>query len=300
MPTLRTIEQDIGDLAYIQNVMETYELVAATYMRRTKQSIIQSRAFYEGLQHAYDEVSRANHEELAHIKESHSFFKAGFWKNITTRMRHRREAAIWLSANTGLYGDIIQKTFAAFLEHISSVKTDIVIVGKRGKLLFDERMPRTRYTYRDLPDTVTDIHNLASFMDLFSTYERIRVFYGKFESFVVQTPVSTVLGEELEQASSAVTQNPTEMHPATQYIFEPSLKEIAYFFETEIATSLFQQITEESRLAKLAARMYQLDAAIGNISGTLSSITFERQRLLHQLENKRQLELINSRIALGI
>ena len=299
MSTLRTIEQDIDDLTYIDTVMETYESVAAIYMRRTKKSIVENRVFYDGLRNTYDEVSYAYQQELAAIKEKHSLFPIAFWKTLTTRMRRGREVAVWLSANTGLYGDVVQKTFNMFLEHITSTKTDVIIVGKRGKLLFDERMPHVRYVYRDLPDTMTNMENLTSLTELFSRYKRIHVFYGKFESFVSQIPNSTVLGE-IQQTQTTNTQELPRIKPVTQYLFEPSLKEVAHFFETEIIASLFQQITEESRLAKLAARMYQLDAATEHITDILSGAVFERQRLLHQLANKRQLELVSSRIAIGI
>ena len=296
MSTLHTIEQEIEDLEYIDNMMETHESVAATYMRRTKQSIVKSRAFYDGMRNAYDDVSRAYREEFADTKQKTSFFSGIFWKTLANRVRRKQEVTVWLSSNTGLYGDIIQKTFQVFLQHISSVKTDIIIVGKRGKLLFDERMPRTRYMYQDMPDTATSPKDLASLVVLFSQYRRVRVFYGKFESFVSQKAFSTMLGD-IQETSTADNK---EMKPATQYLFEPSLKEVARFFETEILASLFIQITEESRLAKLAARMYQLDAATEHIAKILSTVVFERQKLLHQLENKRQLELVNSRIALDI
>lgn len=302
MITLHTIEQEIDDVEYIDNIMETYESVAATYMRRTKQVIVKSRVFYDGLKNTYDDVSYAYKQESQTMKQKTSFFNRGFWKTLTSHIRQKQEVAVLLSANTGLYGDIIQKTFATFLQYVTSTKSDIIVVGKRGKLLFDERMPGVQYTYRDLPDTTTNAEDIASLMALFSRYRRIRVFYGKFESFVSQTPISTILGDMQQTVAtpSKEMNAPKQVKPSTLFLFEPSLKEIIHFFETEILASLFGQITEESRLAKLAARMYQLDAATEHITGILSTMAFERQKLLHQLENKRQSELVNSRIALGI
>src|SRR3989338_7865141 len=195
MSTLHTIEQEIDDFEYIDNMMETYEFVAATYMRRTKQSIVKSRAFYDGIKNTYADVAYAYQQESMNKKQKTSFFSRSFWNTIASRVRRQREVTVWLSSNTGLYGDIIQKTFQAFLTYISSAKTDIVIVGKRGKLLFDERMQRTRYTYQDLPDITTNMEDLTSLMALFSHYHRIHVFYGKFESFVSQMPISTTLGD---------------------------------------------------------------------------------------------------------
>lgn len=300
MSTLRTIEEDIDELGYIRNVLETYESVAATYMRRTKQSIVESRVFYDGLHGMYDEVSYAYQNELAAVKRKRSLFRLSYWKTLARRVGSRREVAVWLSANTGLYGDIIQKTFQSFLRHISATKSDVIVVGRRGKLLFEEHMPRSRYIYRDLPDNTTDMKDIISLMELFSHYRRIHVFYGKFESFVSQIPTTTLLSEIQHQISPATAQENKHIKPTVQYLFEPSLQEVAHFFETEILASLFQQITQESRLAKLAARMFQLDAATENIGGVLSAVVFERQKLVHQLENKKQLELANSRIAIGI
>lgn len=297
MNTLQTIEENMRQLEYIRNIMETYEAVAAAYMRRAKKSIVESRSFYEGLMGMYDEVSRMYQKEITEALNKRTL-RARVWKTIFGKFLKPREACVLLSANAGLYGDIIQKTFQAFLQYVLTVKTDIIIVGKRGKTMFDEHMPNMRYTFVDLPDAAIEVDQIAHLTKLLTTYKEIRVFYGKFESFVSQIPASSVLGGIPQvSAKTPKAHRPTS---AMLYLFEPSLKEIARFFETEIFISLFQQLIQEGHLAKLAARMYQLDNATENIGTSLHTITFEHQRMTHQLENKKQLETINSRFAIGI
>lgn len=297
MTTLQTIEDTVEQLAYIQTIVETYESVAASYMRRTKQSIVDSRAFYDGIHTIYDEVLETHQKDIADALYKRPLHKR-VWQKLTSGVQKQKEASILLSANTGLYGDIVQKTFFAFMKHVSSTKSDIIIAGKRGKLLFDEHMPRTRYTYFDMPDTTIDTEHIFAITNKLSSYQRVHVFYGKFVSFVTQTPTDTLLGGSPQVP--ATTKSSLREVPAVLYLFEPSLKEVVQFFETEIFASLFQQLAQESRLAKLAARMYQLDAASEGIQNTLTTATLERQKLVHQLENKKQLETVHSRIAMGL
>ena len=64
-----------------------------------------------------------------------------------------------------------------------------------------------------------------------------------------------------------------------KYIFEPSLETIVIFFETEIFSSLLEQVFHESRLAKLASRMVLLDRASVAVAHALARTVSKRSRL---------------------
>lgn len=297
MATLQTIDEEIRLLGYIKSLVETYESLAALYMRRTKQSVVDSRTFYNGLQNIYEEVLQAYRSDIRAFARKKMFGKRV--KQVLLHPRQRRAAAVLLSVNTGLYGDIVYKTLSAFARYVSSAPVDSIIVGKRGKLLFNELLPKTSHTFIDFPDNKLDMEHITSLAKLLSSYQEVRVFYGKFESFVSQVPTDSVLRSEQQQTGASRDKSSAD-HPAVLYLFEPSLQQVAKFFETEIFTSLVEQVLHESQLAKFASRMYLLDAAVGRIKNTLNTATFSRQKLIHRKVNKEQFEITSYRIALGI
>lgn len=297
METLQTIKEEIGQLEHLQRLLLTYESIAALYMRRTKNMVIDSRAFYEGLRSVYDEVLQAHHWEIEAIGKKRPFSKRLF--HLLRGLQQKRNAAVLLSVNTGLYGDIIQRTLFSFIEYIKSTKTDCIIIGRRAKILFEELLPKTPYIYIEFPDTAIDVERILTASHLLSRYQQVRVFYGRFESFISQVPTDTLLG--LEQQTSLIRKlQQSKKTPAVLYLFEPSLEEVTQFFETEIFTSLFQQLVEESHLSKLASRMFLLDNAAGRIHTMLTATDLKRQRTAHKIQNKKQLEAVHSRIAMGI
>ncbi|GEM_PF-662247 len=297
MSTFREITEEVSKLDYIQTLLSTYESIAALYMRRTKNMVVDSRAFYEGLRGIYDEVLEAHRVEIESVFKKRSFTKRLL--GAFSGRKKQKDAAVLLSVNTGLYGDIVLKTLREFSKHVQSQKTDVVIMGKRGRYLFESLMPRTPYVYMEFPDTAIDVDKIISAADFLSGYRRVHVFYGKFESFVLQVPKDTTLGSagELSAQHAAVKQ---KGKPAVLYLFEPSLKEVARFFEKEIFASLFQQLVEESHLAKFASRMYLLDNATRRIRDIAAVTELNRQRAIHQIQNKKQLEVVYSRIAIGV
>lgn len=297
MATLQTIDEDIRLLGYIKSLVETYESLAALYMRRTKQSVVDSRTFYNGLQYIYEEVLQAYQSDTRALAPKKMFGR--HIKQLLLHPRQRRAAAVLLSVNTGLYGDIVYKILSAFVHHVSSAPTDCIIVGKRGQLLFNELLPKMPYTFIDFPDNKLDTEHIVAMAELLSQYREVRVFYGKFESFISQVPADTVLRSGQQQTGVSADKS-SAGHPAVLYLFEPSLQQVAKFFETEIFTSLVEQVLHESQLAKFASRMYLLDAAVGRIKKTFSTTTLMRQKFIHRKINKEQFEITSHRIALGI
>ncbi|MEK7173513.1 MAG: F0F1 ATP synthase subunit gamma, partial [Patescibacteria group bacterium] len=297
METIQAISEELVQLGQLQRLLITYESIAALYIRRAKSSVVDSRVFYEGLRGIYDEVLQAYRSEVKALEKKPSIRKR--MVQLFSGNQQKQDAAVLLSVNTGLYGDIVHRTLTAFIQHVSSVKTDCIVIGKRGKILFEEFLPDRPYTYIDLPDSTIDVEKILTASQLLSVYQRVHVFYGKFESFISQIPADTVLG--IEQQSSLISKLPrSSQTPTVLYLFEPSLREVTKFFETEIFASLFQQLVEESHLAKLASRLFLLDNATGRIRDMLAVTELQKQKVTHQIQNKKQLEVVNSRIAIGV
>ncbi|MBI2637569.1 MAG: F0F1 ATP synthase subunit gamma [Candidatus Sungbacteria bacterium] len=278
----KTILNDIELLESFRVLVETYETMAATSMRRVRNSVLQNRTYHLGLNSLYQEVKQAYRTQvMIRMKR-----RDGGEKDMLRIPHSGKTILVLLSANTGLYGDIIQKTFSLFSETVKNQSGDVVVVGRVGKTLFEENMPGAQYRYFDFPDDKIEPEQLKVITDQLKEYEKVIVFYGAFKNFVEQTPsYSDISGDIL--GSEAVS---TER---VNYFFEPSIGAVAYFFETEIFASLLEQVFHESRLAKLASRMVLLDGAMLNIDGATKKLFFKRQQVRHSAYNRKQLDQIS-------
>lgn len=277
------IQQELDSLENLTYVVEAYETAASTSVRRIRNAVLTNREFHIGLNRIFQEIVSAYKKEVERImkqkKITQSSAEAFFMK------RTKQTVLVLLSANTGLYGNVIHRIFSAFLTEVKRTKADVVIVGRMGKIFFQDAMPGSPFTYFDFPDNAIAIANLKLISTFLVQYEKIVTFYALFKSLMVQqVRASVISGSELPTEQSSHTIPPS-------YLFEPSLEEIVLFFENEIFASLLEQVFQESRLAKLAARMVLLDQTLFNIERTITRTTEEQQRMYHRALNY---ELINS------
>ncbi len=283
---------ELEQLHGLKTLVQAYEEIAASYMRRIRNSVIQSRGFLSGLASVFIQVKGSYRNEILTIMKNKKIKDP---KKLTFVKHNGKTAYVLLSANTGLYGDIVKKTYQLFLEHIRNLKqtsqqVEITIIGRLGVQLFkDEHIPLP-YTFFDFPDNKVDSESLKKITSHLLEFEKIIVFYGQFQNVVYQkASVASVSGDEISQESISQTNGKT----AVKYFFEPSLENILSFFEKEILASIFEQTVHESHLAKFASRMVTLDLAVDNIKGKLKHVQLDFDRQKHKLQNKKQQQALS-------
>lgn len=283
MMNKQTIQQELDQLQNLILLVETYETIAGTSVRRIRNSVLANRTYHIGLNRMFREITTAYRKEVEYVMKKNKIKTKGTDVSV---VKHTKQIVfMFLSANTGLYGDIINRTFTAFMTEIKRTQGDVMIVGRMGKIFFEDIMPGSPFTYFDFPDNSIAIENLKQISVFLAQYEKVVAFYGMFKNLLTQeVKTSIVSGAELpaENAAEEIIQ---------LYFFEPSLEAVTLFFENEIFASLLEQVFQESRLAKLAARMVLLDRAIVNIEGKLARAMLSKQKIHHAMVNR---QLINS------
>lgn len=273
MKSYKSLLSESANLLEIKGLIEVYEELAAGKMQKIRKFILSGRDFFESLEKLSDEVGSD-------------------FESVTAS--EKKTTAVFISANTGLYGEIIDKTFREFLDFISKNETEVYIIGKLGEELMKSLAPQI--SYRPLPfsdgDIVPEEFNLA-LASLFP-YKKITVFYGKFYNIATQRPfVSKLSGETLTRS-----QNPEELKKIRfRYLYEPSLYAVSEVFAGEILTSMLDSILRESQLAKQASRLMQLDQTIENIDLNLEKITSEKRSLRKKTLNRKQNAMISGIMA---
>jgi len=265
------------DLELLEGLSRAYANIASTRMKTVRGTVLSSRDFLFSLDEIFKEVRVSFRRELKKMAKK---TKGGA---ITFIPHNGKTASVFLSANTGLYGQVITKTFRMFMEEIKEKGTEATIVGKLGLSLFLGETPNSPYTYFDFPDYGINRDLLGDLIKHLVQYDEIHIFYGKFKSLVNQDP----------EVYNISAQNPMEEireevgKKVANYRFEPSILELLIFFETEMFTSLFEQTISEGQLAKFASRMISMDTAGENIKHELTKVKLERLRLLHAESNKK-------------
>lgn len=273
------VKNEVVNLGELKILVETYELIAATSMRRIRASVLQNRAFHMGLSGIFRDIKQAHDRELRELIMQRKIDERSM---LSIPKLHGKTVYVLFSANTGLYGDTIHKTFRYFVQEYKRKAAEVVIVGRMGVGMFEIEFPGVPYTFLEFPDDKVPVANLKQITEYLSGYRRVVAFYSVFRSLLVQQAVfSNISGEELLTEGSQKS--------VEKFLFEPSLQEVTLFFETEIFASLLEQIFHESRLAKLSARMVLLDRATSNIDVVLKRTVFKEQRIRHILGNRKQL-----------
>src|SRR5690606_10040815 len=122
--------------------------------------------------------------------------------------------------------------------------------------------------------------NLEKLIRHLVQYKTIKVYHGKYKTVVTQDSVVTDI--------SAGTDTSDVENTNEDYIFEPSIEDILMFFETQVFTSLFDQVLRESQLARYASRILAMDSASANISNRIKEARIERLMAIHKEINKKQ------------
>lgn len=250
---------------------KAYAEISSGRMKKVRGQVLYNRDFLAGIDRIFADVRKS--------------YKG---KKLTFLAHNGKTVAVLISANTGLYGDLVPQVFRSFLTEIRKSDVEAAIVGKLGLSLFLSEEPKRPYTYFDFPDYGTDAEKLASLIAHLVPYEEIRIYHGKFENLIIQKPSVFDISAETPLANAPQA----SVGKTVKYLFEPEVEEILGFFESEMFTSLVEQVLNESQLAKFASRMLAMDRAYQNIEKDLAKTRIDLLRSTHHINNKKQLESV--------
>ncbi len=277
------IKEEIENLKTLKLLSKAYAEIAAMRMQKVRDFVLKNREFTGSLDEVFSEVIKSYKNEVERLLKS-----AKSTERVTFLAHNGKKVSIFISANTGLYGDIIGKVFDKFLEETDKGNVEVAVVGKLGQSLYEQARPNREFTYFDFPDYGASTNSLASIIQHIVAYEEISVFYGKFLSVVTQTPdvykISAVTPKTIQEAGGETLE---------KYLFEPELTDILQFFEKEIFASIFDQTMKESQLAKFASRINAMSRAEDNIGNKIGKAMMDELKYRHGILNRKQLNSLS-------
>lgn len=296
MSTIKQITTDIEFTQSLRFLSQAYEEIAVLKMQRIRSSVLSTREFLAELSSVFYDV-KVNYDELLHKMqtehEKHKYRPSLFKKTLLTNKKNGKTVSVFLSSRDKLYGDIIYKVFHLFQLQVFLLgkknDSDIIIVGRYGKQLMDQAKQSVKYKFFDFPDANLTLSDLEPLLKELITYEKVNVFYGKMDTVMNQQAlVGSVSGDAPLEKSAA-----DKTRPKRSFFFEPSIKEIMEFFETQVFYSLFYQTVHETELARLASRVKAMEEALGNIDKRESELLKQSRRVRKQVADKKQLSMLS-------
>lgn len=288
MASKQQVDQLISELETLQLITQAFGEIASSRMKQTRDFVISSRDYITGINDIFDDIRRGYVMEIDKLVSG----KRGKRKQSVTMLSHNgRSVVVLLSANTGLYGEILRKTFNAFLEEVHTGNSEVTIIGKQGLQTFQTLEPNVAYTYFDLPDHNYTSDQIAKIIRHIVRYDEIHLFFGRFQNVLVQNPERVALNSDVD-----LDQKPGGEKPK-RFLFEPDLVKLLAFFEIEMFGSLFEQVVRESQLAKFASRILAMDKASENIKQERKRLNMARLASMHREMNKKQLNSLTGILA---
>lgn len=285
MITKKELEVEIENLVGLNDMVKAYEEIAATRIMYSRQKVLSNRAFIDELGYIFSEVVTSYKRQIEALMKSKS---AKDLKELSFLNKNGKTLYLLISANTGLYGSLIKETFDLFIENSRQANADKAIIGKIGLGMWQQHKINDKYFYFDFPDQSVEESALNNILEFIIKYERVVIFYGRFQNLVTQQATfSDISGHTYEAKQTDAT--------SARYVFEPSFQQILEFFEKQIFASIFEQTIRESQLAKIASRLTSLDTASDKIVKELEKVTNQKNVTTHRQMNKKQLETFSSR-----
>jgi ATP synthase F1 gamma subunit len=294
MAQKKVIFEELEALNSLKDLAESYEEIAVVRMQKIRDSVLKTRDFLADISDVFVDLKSSYNME---VKDLMKRIKKGDHGLLPTLQKKDKTLLVYLSSNGGLYGAVTQKTYKLFMQELSKTerdKTDIVVIGNAGRMMFEGSGANRQYDYFEIPDTSVSVLHIKNLMQKFLQYEKVNVFYGKFGNVVRQSPIETsITGEDIFETET-LAQIPRE----DRFIFEPTLQKIFHFFETQIMANLFSQTLLENQLARHASRVNAMEEALVHIEDETKKLNQQRSRLKHLIENKKQLETISGVVML--
>jgi ATP synthase F1 gamma subunit len=288
MPQRKIIAENLEALNSLKDLAESYEEIAVIRMQKIKDSVLKTRDFLQDLSDVFIDLKSSYDRE---VRELIAKRKTGDKTILPLLQKNGKTLLVYLSSNGRLYGSVTQKTYKLFIQDLKkpeNEKGDILIIGNAGKEMYESSASARPFTYFEIPDVGVDLAHIKQLMQKFLQYERVHVYYGKFDNVVNQTPIGTsITGENIFESEVVETINRED-----RFIFEPTLEKIFYFFETQIIANLFSQTLLENQLARHASRVNAMEEALIHIEEESKKLIRAKNVIKHQMQNRKQLETI--------
>lgn len=237
------IQNQLSQLRTVEDLTEVFESVASMHIARIRNHVVASQQFFAELWPTYRSLRIDPRERVA----------------TNRKVQKGHNAFVAVTSEGKLAGAVDEQIIDQMLASITKGnKPDIMVVGTHGIGRLQQHGVKIEKAFT-LP--TTDINfSVGEIIDALEHYDQISVFYQTYESLRSQTVTRIELLTAVRALGEGVGED-EELVTSRDYIFEPSIAEIATYMESVMMGVALIQIIMESKLAGHAARFNNMSRA---------------------------------------
>ncbi|MDB5037112.1 MAG: synthase subcomplex gamma subunit [Bacteriovoracaceae bacterium] len=280
MATLKIIKKRIVSVKNTQKITKAMKLVSAAKLRRATEKAHSSRPYEEELLHMVSSI-------LQDVE----------WKSpLIVERPENKVAFVVVSTDRGLCGSLNTNNFKNVLKRVSELpnsKIQIIALGKKANDFFRKRGFDVHSVYLDMArnGNFAFIESIAKkIRELFidETFDRVEVFYSRFESAISQKTETFTLLPFV----------PPKKEGQTSFIYEPAAAELLDSLVPMLLDFRLFRVVLESVASEYGARMAAMDSATRNARDMIERLTLQRNRARQAAITKELMEIIGGAEAL--
>jgi ATP synthase F1 gamma subunit len=191
------------------------------------------------------------------------------------------------TSNKHFYGSLNNDVMWEFLKK-TGTDDDCCIIGQTGSIFWKKYgKKRKLLEYITFAQDTPTRQEMLDFLAKVAQYAQVFVFYPGFVS---------VIKQQVQSLDITYSEAPKEESPimTLDYILEPEIAGMSYFFETQVRLLLFERMLLETQLSRVAARLIKMDTADENAGAMIKKQRTKVNRAYGALSNTRLLEIFSS------
>jgi ATP synthase F1 gamma subunit len=310
MAHIQNINADIELTQTFKFIAQAFEEISVMRMRKVRESVVNAREFVDALSTTFYDVKSSYKDKITHLVSKKEL--------VNDPNKKDKKLSVLISANTKLYGEVVLSVFNVFNENVSDSDTDVLIVGRLGKELYEKQDLKKKYLYYEISDSQVYLQDIENIMFQLVKYDNIDVYYAHFENILTQVPMTSNISgdqpfkipdtskeEKLEDIKETLQDRvqggtgPSKLTVTSpnnvKFVFEPDLEDILKVFRTQVFVSLFKQTVHEAHLAHFASRVTAMEQALSSIEKQQKILYSEQRKFKKMVENRKNLERIAGR-----
>lgn len=243
MSRIEIIQEELSQVHTVEDLTEAFEGIASLHIAKIRDRVVASKDFFSQLWPIYRSLRVDPKERLVRGGGS----KAG------------RSVFLLVTSEGKLASEVVEQIVADMMvAYTDPGSTDIIVVGTRGvEEVHRHGLPIVKSFAMPASDADIDVGEIIR--DLYE-YDQISVFYQTYESLRNQQVARIDLSSAVQSLAKGVADEGEEIS-TKDYIFEPSITEIADYMESVMMGIALIQVVMESKLASHAARFNAMSRA---------------------------------------
>jgi len=299
MPSLQFVRRKIDSVKKTQKITKAMKMVAAAKLKRMQNRILAARPYALKMREAIRNLSRRVN------REAHPLLRK-------REGAHRHVVLTVVTSDRGLCGAFnanILRTAVTALKELESrgVKTEVAVVGRKGRDFFRRRDWKVRREVVDIFDKLSFEHGMVmgeefpAVEDYVAGHiDAVYVIYNEFKSAIQQRVVVEQLlpfdwiveisgVQDLDQATDVVPGG---------YQYEPSEDELlAHLLHRNFHVQAYRVLLESSA-AEQGARMAAMDGATRNAGELIKKLTTYYNKTRQSVITKELMDIVGGAEAL--